>query len=67
MNKEYYIIYGREDVGNPFEEIGRSEEKPNLKNWIGTKIGKKSTVTEVKACFVKVTRFTYERTWLDLS
>jgi len=52
-----YIIYGREKIGDPFEEIGKSFEEPTKEKW-------KTGYNEIKICRLTVTRFDYKREYI---
>ena len=57
MNLITWIIYARKQVGDPFEEVGRSKEEPNKVEW-------QNKYKEIKICKLTVTRFEYKREYI---
>lgn len=65
--EKIYIVYGRYEYGEVFEEVGRTKELPAIEDWVGKPLPliprAKQVANQVKYCELIVTKNSAERIW----
>lgn len=62
-----YIVYGRHEDSEVFEEVGRTKELPVIEDWVSKPLPliprAKQVANQVKYCELIVTKNSAERIW----